>query len=185
MDTSLAACHTDTRTNNNSAGGWRDLVKNLDSSHFSLEIRNIMRPDAMKDFLLDATIHFERTGDTTYKVLVEARNLKNVHGWECPATLTFIVETLAARLTAAHGFNWYRTCTPENDTDAGNYQLLQLEMLDEAPESTSTSTSTSNSNSNSNSNSAVNNESSWAKAMPVVPRHPDMSRELLRSGFSW
>ena len=171
MDASLAASQTDTRTNNNSAGGWKDLVQNLDSSHFSLEIRNIMQPDAMKDFLLDATIHFERTGDTTYTVLVEARSLKNVHGWECPATLTFIVETLATRLTAAHGFNWYRTCTPADDKDAGQYQLLQLEMLDEAPESTS--------------NSAENNESTWAKAMPVVPRHTDMSRELLRSGFSW
>ena len=153
---------------------WKQIVENLDQPQFQLSIRQVMRSEALEHYQHDASIEFERTGELTYKALITPHGLSSVHGWQCPATIRFIAQTLGSRLIAAHGYDWYRTScsTTEEELHPEQTTTLYFHML----ESTASTLSQP---------AVEKNGQYWSQAIATVPERPELSRDLLRPGFCW
>lgn len=170
MKTASVASMEKATHNINVTKEWKDVIKDLAQPSFSLEIREMLQPDALQDYQFDASLHFERTSESTYKLNIEPKSIESMHGWECPATLRFIVETLGSRVASACGFGWYRIYAPTNDLAVEQEQIHYLQMLETE---------------DSRVDDPQYNNGQWTELRRVVPTRPEMSRELLRPGFSW
>lgn len=151
---------------------WSDFSARLNDRQFNVQVKQIMRPEAWQHYGLDACIHFERVSNKVLKVVIQPVGLKGAHGWESPATLQFVAQTLATRVLFAQGCFLYRAALPAQEMSSETvctlyFQVLDSEM-DPLPELAQTD--------------AV---SAWSEPQACIPARPDLGRDLLRDGFAW